>query len=110
MLTFDLRSLDAKAATVDDQLGADDPVWEEGDPKPDSAVLVKGRLSATGTNQVYWHGHISGDVTGECRRCLVEAHAHVEDESHIIYAEPGEATEDDPDVYLIDPDARELDL
>ncbi len=110
MLTFDLRSLEAKAATVDDQLLADDPVWQDEDPKPDTAVQVKGRLSVTGTNQYYWHGHISGDISTECRRCLNEAHGHVEAESHIIYAEPGEATEDDPDVYLIDPDARELDL
>jgi uncharacterized protein len=110
MLTFDLRSLEAKAATVDDQLSSDDPVWQEGDPRPDTAIRVKGRLSATGTNQYYWHGQISGDITGECRRCLNPAHAHVEDESHIIYAEPGETTDDDPDVYPIDPAAHELDL
>jgi uncharacterized protein len=88
MLTFDLRSLEFKAAAVDDQLPADDPVWQEDDPRPDTSVSVKGRLSATGSGQFYWHGHISGDVTAPCRRCLVEAHAHVEDESHIIYAEP----------------------
>ena len=110
MLSFDLRSLEAQAATVDTELKADDPVWQEGDPKPDTAIRVKGRLSATGTGQYYWHGHIAGDVTMDCRRCLVEAHAHVQDESHIIFAEPDETTEDDPDVYPIDPDARELDL
>ena len=110
MLTFDLRSLEAQAATVDDQLAADDPVWQEGDPRPDTAVKVTGRLSATGTGQLYWHGHIEGDVTMECRRCLTEAHAHVEGESHIIYAEPDETTDDDPDVYPLEPGARELDL
>ena len=110
MLTFDLRSLEHKAANVDDQLPADDPVWQEGDPRPDTSVSVKGRLSATGSGQFYWHGHISGDVTDECRRCLVDAHAHVEDESHIIYAEPNETTDDDPDVYPIDAGALELDL
>ena len=110
MLTFDLRSLESKAANVDAQLGADDPVWQEGDPRPDPAVRVTGRLSRTGTGQVYWHGRISGDVTADCRRCLTEAHAHVEDESHIIFAEPNDTTEDDPDVYPLDPDARELDL
>jgi uncharacterized protein len=110
MLTFDLRSLEFKAANVDDQLGADDPVWQEGDPRPDSAVHVKGRLSATGSGQFYWHGHIDGDVTDECRRCLKEAHAHVADESHVIYAEPNETTDEDPDVYPIEPGARELDL
>jgi uncharacterized protein len=110
MLSFDLRSLEAQAATVDDELKADDPVWQEGDPKPDSAVHVTGRLSATGTGQFYWHGRISGDVTAPCRRCLAEAHAHVEDESHIIYAELDETTEDDPDIYPVDPAAHELDL
>jgi uncharacterized protein len=110
MLTFDLRSLEHKAASVDDQLPADDPVWQEGDPRPDTAVSVKGRLSATGSGQFYWHGHISGDVTDECRRCLIDAHAHVEDESHIIYAEPSETTDDDPDVYPIEAGALELDL
>ena len=56
MLSFDLRSLEAKAATVDDRLAADDPVWQDGDPKPDTAVTVKGRLSAAGSGQFYWHG------------------------------------------------------
>jgi uncharacterized protein len=110
MLTFDLRSLEAKAATVDDQLPADDEIWQEEDPKPDTAVSVKGRLSATGTNQFYWHGHIAGDITMDCRRCLTEAHAHVEAESHVIFAEPDEMTEEDPDIYLIDAGAKELDL
>jgi uncharacterized protein len=110
MLTFDLRSLEHKAANVDDQLPADDPVWQNDDPKPDTSVSVKGRLSATGSGQFYWHGSISGDVTAPCRRCLVEAHAHVADESHIIYAEPNETTDDDPDVYPIEAGALELDL
>jgi uncharacterized protein len=110
MLIFDLRSLEAKAASVDDQLGADDPVWQEGDPRPDTAARVTGRLSATGTNQYYWHGTIAGDITVDCRRCLKEAHAHVEAESHVIYAEPDEMTDEDPDVYPIDPASRDLDL
>jgi uncharacterized protein len=110
MLSFDIRSLEAQAANVDEQLSADDPVWEEGDPKPDTAVHVIGRLSATGTGQVYWHGTIEGDVTDSCRRCLNEAHAHVEDESHTIFAEATDEELDDPDVYPIDPNDRELDL
>jgi uncharacterized protein len=110
MLTFDLRSLDTQAVQVDDRLGADDPVWEAGDPKPDDAVLVSGRLSHAGTSQYYWHGRISGDVTLDCRRCLKEARAHVEDESLVIFAEMGEEELVDPDVYPVDPNARELDL
>ena len=110
MLSFDIRSLEAQAANVDEQLSADDAVWEEGDPRPDSAVHVIGRLSAAGTGQFYWHGRISGDVTAPCRRCLSDAHAAVEDESHIIFAEAGDEEIDDPDVYLLDPASRDLDL
>ena len=110
MLSFDIRSLEAQAANVDEQLSADDAVWEEGDPKPDSAVRVTGRLSAAGTGQFYWHGRISGDVTAPCRRCLSDAHAEVEDESHIIFAEATDEEIDDPDVYLLDPASRDLDL
>lgn len=110
MLSFDIRSLEAQAATVDEQLSADDAVWEEGDPKPDLAVHVIGRLSAAGTGRFYWHGRIAGDITAPCRRCLNEAHARVEDESHIIFAEAGEEEIDDPDVFPIDPAARDLDL
>ena len=110
MLSFDIRSLEAQAAAVDDELEADDAVWQEGDPKPDSAVHVTGRLSATGTGQFYWHGHIAGDITVPCRRCLTEAHAQVQADSTLICAEPDETNEDDPDIYLIDPAGRDLDL
>src|SRR3954467_2864674 len=110
MLSFDIRTLEAQAANVDEQLSADDAVWEEGDQKPDSAVHVTGRLSAAGTGQFYWHGRIAGDITAPCRRCLSEAHARVEDESHIIFAEAGEEEIDDPDVYPLDPSSYELDL
>ena len=34
----------------------------------------------------------------------------VEDESHIIFAEAGDEEIDDPDVYLLDPASRDLDL
>jgi uncharacterized protein len=110
MLSFDIRSLEAQAANVDEQLSADDAVWEEGDPKPDSAVHVTGRLSAAGTGQFYWHGRISGGVTVPCRRCLANAHAAVEDESHVIFADANDEEIDDPDVYLLDPASRDLDL
>src|SRR5689334_9614418 len=110
MLSFDIRSLETQAAVVDEQLSADDPVWQESDIKPDGSVRVTGRLSAAGPGRFYWHGRIEGDVSLECSRCLNEAHAHVADEAHIIFAEPGGDEADDPDVYLLDPSAQELDL
>ena len=50
---------------------------------------VTGRLSAAGPGLFYWHGRIEGDVALECTRCLAEAHAHVSDETHLIFAEAG---------------------
>ena len=111
MLSFDIRSLAERAAAVDDTLSPDDPVWEDGDPKPSWPLRVKGRLSAAGPGRFYWHGTIEGDVAMECRRCLGDASAHVSEDAHLIFAEAGtEGVEDDPDVFLIDDRATELDL
>jgi uncharacterized protein len=111
MLSFDIRSLAERAVAVDDELSPDDPVWGEGDPKPSLPLHVKGRLSPAGPGQFYWHGTIEGDVAMECRRCLGDAAAHVSEDAHLIFAEAGtEGVEDDPDVYVIDARASELDL
>jgi uncharacterized protein len=111
MLSFDIRSLAERAVTVDDTLLPDDPVWREGDPKPSSPIRVKGRLSPAGPDRFYWHGSIEGDVALPCRRCLGDASAHVSEDAHLIFAEPGaEGVEDDPDVFLLDDRMTELDL
>jgi uncharacterized protein len=110
MLSFDIRSLESHAAVVNEDLSASDPVWQADDSKPIASVHVTGRLSSAGPGRFYWHGQIEGDVTLACNRCLAEAHAHVSDEAHLIFAEPGDEDTDDPDVYLLDPAADELDL
>lgn len=110
MLSFDIRSLDAAAIPVDDELAADDAVWEEGDPAPSGPVRVTGRLSAAGAGRVYFSGHVEGVVAGECRRCLTDLVMPVRDDMHVVFAEPGDETADDPDVYVFDPQAAELDL
>ena len=111
MLSFDIRSLSERAATVDDTLSPDDPVWEEGDPKPSSPLHVKGRLSTAGPGRFYWHGTMEGGIAMECSRCLGDTTAEVSDEAHLIFAEAGsEGVEDDPDVFLLDDRKAELDL
>ena len=110
MLSFDLRSLESHAVVVNDDLSADDPIWERADVKPEGSVHVSGRLSAAGAGRFYWHGRIEGDVVLECNRCLSEARAHVKDEAHVIFAEVGSEETDDPDVYPLDPKAQEIDL
>ena len=46
MLSFDIRSLESHAVVVDEELSANDSVWQEEDPKPTDAVHVTGRLSS----------------------------------------------------------------
>jgi uncharacterized protein len=110
MLSFDIRSLEAHAAVVDDVLSADDPVWEQSDRKPIDGARVSGRLSSAGQGRFYWHGRVQGDVILECSRCLADAEAHVDDEAHVIFAEQGSEDADDPDVYVYERTAADLDL
>jgi uncharacterized protein len=110
MLSFDLSTLEAKAAQVDGLLPAIDPVWEENDPRPAGGVRVTGRLSSAGSGRFYFSGRIAGDVESSCRRCLTDVKAPVTDDVHLIFVEAGEEEIDDPDVYVIDARARELDL
>lgn len=112
MLQFDMRAVEAKAVQVDAELTPDDPVWQQGDPVPSRALRVTGRLSAAGTGggRFYWHGRLTGDVTIPCRRCLTDAAVHVQDESHVIFAEEGSEEAEDPDVYVLDERSTQLDL
>src|SRR5512139_1623317 len=110
MLSYDIRSLSAKAAQVDGRLAADDAVWEEGDARPADAVHVTGRLSTAGTDRWYLSGRIEGTLATSCRRCLTELVVPVAEEIHLLFVEADVEEADDPDVYPIDPRAQDLDL
>ena len=111
MLSFDLRTLDDHAARVDSVLSADDPVWQEGDPRRAQGAGVPGRLAAGGPGRFYFSGRIEGRVETECRRCLADVAAPMAEDAHFVFAEAGDAeVEDDPDVYQLDPRSLELDL
>ena len=98
MLSFDLRSLDAKAASVEGQLAPDDEVWHEGDIRPDGPITVSGRISAAGDGRYYWSGRLAGAVEMDCRRCLEPVRVTVDEEA------------DDPDIFRIPPGAASLDV
>jgi len=111
MLSFDIRELESKAAQVDSNLTAADPVWLDGDVRPVDAVHVVGRLSVAGEGRFYFSGHINGTVQMDCRRCLVEVTTAVSEEAHFLFAPEGDETAaDDPDVFLYDPGVHTLDL
>ena len=110
MLSFDIRSVESRAAQVDAKLPPEDPVWQQGDPVPATPVRVTGRLSSAGSGRFYWHGRLEGEVTIPCRRCLADATVHVSDESHVIFAEAGSDESEDPDVYVLDERSNQIDL
>ena len=111
MLSFDIRALESSAATVDGELSPEDPIWEEGDNRPDSPIRVHGRLSAAGPGRYYFSGRIEGTTRSECRRCLAETSDRVAVDSHLIFAAAEHEDEnDESDVFVLDPGARSLDL
>lgn len=110
MLSYDIPSLHAHAVAVDGDLAVDDEVWEPADPRPAEGVRVTGRLSATPGGQYYFHGHLKGEVPTECRRCLTDVRASVDEEVQFLFAEPDAAGADDPDVFPVDERAQQLDL
>jgi uncharacterized protein len=111
MLSFDLRSLESQPVQVSGALAPDDPVWQEGDPRPAGPIAVTGRLSQAGPGKFYFHGDLTGAMNAECRRCLTDVGENVEGEMHLIFAEQDDPdAADDPDMYLIEDRAAELDL
>lgn len=110
MLSFDIFSVQSEAVRVDDDLAADDPVWGDEDVRPTGPVHVTGRLSATGSGQFYFSGHLDGHVAGECRRCLTDVDDDVAADVHILFAEPGAEGAEDPDVFPVDVRMQKIDL
>ncbi len=111
MLCFDIRTLEARAESVDGRLDAGDPVWEEGDSRPvEPGVHVTGRLSSAGQDRFYFSGRLEGTAVAECRRCLNEAIVQVSEDVQLIFAESGSDEAEEDDVVLIPAGERELDL
>ncbi len=110
MLSFDIRSLEVKAAQVDGSVAPDDSIWEEGDARPAAPIDVTGRLSSAGDGRFYFSGHLRGSATLPCRKCLEEVSVPAADEAHFLFAETGADEAEDPDVFLYDPRARMLDM
>jgi uncharacterized protein len=110
MLSFDIRSLEAKAAQVDGSVAPDDPIWEKGDTLPAEPIHVTGRLSSAGEGRFYFSGRLEGNVELPCRRCLDEVDVDVDEDAHFLLAAIGAEEADDPEVFLYDPNARSIDL
>ena len=110
MLSFDIGSLASKAVHVDGVLAADDPVWKDEDTLPSTPVHVTGRLSSAGVGRYYFSGHLDGEAAAECRRCLTGVKVSIADDIQLLFVDADTEGADDPDVYVIDSRAHELDM
>lgn len=111
MLCFDIRSVEARAESVDGLLETADAIWEEDDLRPlGDGVWVRGRLSSAGQSRFYFSGHIGGAVATSCRRCLLEVEKSVVGEVQLLFAESGVDEAEEDDVVQLPAGARELDL
>jgi uncharacterized protein len=110
MLSFDIRSLASKAVHVDGAVAANDPVWHDEDTRPSKPVHVTGRLSAAGADRYYFSGHLDGEAAAECRRCLTDVSVSISEDIQLLFVEADTEGADDPDVYVIDSRAHELDM
>ena len=111
MLFFDIRSLEARAESVNGVLDTSDPVWEADDTRPAGVgVHVTGRLSAAGHGRFYLSGRLEGAAFTACRRCLSEVTVAVSEAVHMLFAESGLDDADEQDVFPIPAGARELDI
>jgi uncharacterized protein len=112
MLSVDLRTLDGHAVTIDGALAPDDPVWQDGDQYPSAPIVVRGRLSGAGEGRYYFTGHLEGEATAECRRCLNDVAVTAADDFAVLFADSDDDADlqDDPDVFVLDPRARDVDL
>jgi uncharacterized protein len=111
MLCFDIRSLEARAESVDDVLAGDDPVWEEDDTRPvRTGVHVAGRLSSAGAGRFYFSGRLAGAAMTSCRRCLTDVEAPVSEEMQLLFAESNLDVAEENDVIPIPANERELDM
>ena len=106
MLSFDIRSLAAKAMHVDGELAANDAVWQDEDTRPSTPVHV----SAAGADRYYFSGHLEGEAAAECRRCLTDVTVSIAEDIQLLFVEADTEGADDPDVYVIDSRAHELDM
>jgi uncharacterized protein len=111
MLSVDIRSLEGQAVAVDGALAPDDAVWLDGDIRPISPVTVHGRLSKAGDGRYYFTCEFEGSAVGECTRCLTEVPVRAGDSIQCLFVDSGEdGLDDDPDVFLLDAQARSIDV
>ncbi|MGH7532839.1 MAG: YceD family protein [Gemmatimonadales bacterium] len=109
MLLVELRDLQKGPVDTVDRVPPDDELFAGLEPALATPLAVEGRLQATGESDLFWNGHLAGEVTGLCRRCLTPVRWPVEADVAALFSADPEAG-DDPEVYPLPPRATQIDL
>lgn len=109
MLRIDLRELRHGPVETEAELSPDDPAFEGLDLRLAQPLEVTGRVQATADGDYFWRGHLSGTLTGECRRCLTDVVVPVNSDIDALFSADPDAA-DDPSVYVLDESTTTLDL
>jgi uncharacterized protein len=98
MLRVDVRELRRGPVETVGSVSPDDPVLEGLEVSLKGPLRVTGQLEGTPQGDFLWHGHLSGQVEGNCRRCLKDLVLNLEQPVEALFsADPDLA--DDPSVY-----------
>lgn len=109
MLRLNIRDLRDEPVPTQGTLPPGDPAFTGLDLRFLGPVHVDGVLQRSGGEDFRWHGHLSAQVGGECRRCLAGVTQAVDDDVDVLFsADPDLA--DDPGVYQLDPSADAVDV
>lgn len=109
MLRIDLRDLARGPVEASTDIPGDDPVFADLGLALEGPLAVRGRIQATGAQEYYWRGRLSGRARGQCRRCLAELRLPVEAEVDLMFSGDPDA-EGDPSVHPLPPRATHIDL
>jgi uncharacterized protein len=67
-------------------------------------------VSAAGNDRFYFHGHIEGSVTVDCKRCLTPVTVSVSEEASAIFSNDDSEDADDPDVFPLAEGGKRVDI
>lgn len=109
MLLVDLRDLQKGPVDTVERIPADDELFAGLEVGLATPLAIEGRLQSAGESDLFWKGHLHGEVAGSCRRCLTDVRWPVAAEVAALFSADLESG-DDPEVYPLPPHATHVDL